>query len=157
LGLGPPRKPLVPVEVFALINGAGGVDMTGVHVDDDVVGVRDGVGLLRAHSATTIELDGRLKGRIERLRLVLGAVRPPARARELASVVFGFDHVGRFCLLATPALVVASAMRSGLFPFVFGRRELVRAMDPRGFWIAVGLSVALAGVELWFFIDDLQR
>jgi hypothetical protein len=30
-------------------------------------------------------------------------------------------------------------------------------MDPRGFWIAVGLSVALAGVELWFFIDDLQR
>lgn len=78
-------------------------------------------------------------------------------ALGLASVAFGFDHVGRFCLFATPALIVTNALRRGMLPFVFGRHELVRATDPRGFWIAVGLGVALAGAELWFFVDGLQR
>ena len=75
----------------------------------------------------------------------------------LASVAFGFDHVGRFCWFATPALVVTSAMRKGVIPSVSGRHELVRAKDPRGFWVAVGLGVALAGAALWSFVDNLQR
>lgn len=76
-------------------------------------------------------------------------------ALGLASIAFGFHHVGRFCVFATFALAVASAMRKGMFPFVFGQHALVRATDPRGFWTAIILNVALASAALGSFVKGL--
>ena len=73
-----------------------------------------------------------------------------------ASFAFGFDHVGRFCLFATPTLIASRALRKGMFPFVFGRHALIRTTDPRGFWIAIGACVLIAVGELWFFLDGLR-
>jgi len=75
----------------------------------------------------------------------------------MASLVFGFHQVGRFCLFATPTLVAANGLRTGMFPFVFGRHELVKTKDPRGFWIAIGVCALIAAAELWFFLDDLRQ
>jgi hypothetical protein len=44
-----------------------------------------------------------------------------------------------------------------MFPFVFGRHELVKTKDPRGFWIAIGVCALIAAAELWFFLDDLRQ
>jgi hypothetical protein len=76
-------------------------------------------------------------------------------ALGLASVAFGFNHVGRFCVFATFALAITNAMRKGMMPFVFGGHTLARATDPRGFWTSIILFVALASAALWYFIDGL--
>lgn len=78
-------------------------------------------------------------------------------ALGLATLAFGFDNVGRFCLFAAVALPAANAMRKGRFHFVLGRYTLVRATDPRGFWTAIVLFTALASVMLWSFVDGLLR
>ena len=78
-------------------------------------------------------------------------------ALGLTSLAFGFDHVGRFCLFAVVAWPVINAMRTGTFPFFRGRYTLVRATNPRRFWTAIALYVALASAMLWFFVDGLLR
>lgn len=76
-------------------------------------------------------------------------------ALGIASLAFGFQHVGRFCVFATFVLVATNAMRKGMFPFVFGRYTLVRATDPRGFWTAIVLDMMLASAALWYFVKGL--
>ena len=73
----------------------------------------------------------------------------------VGGLMFGFHIVAQFCLLAMPVMIAAGALKKGMFPFVFGRHDLVRATDPRGFWAAIAVSALVAGAQLWLFVDVL--
>ena len=73
----------------------------------------------------------------------------------LGTVVFGFHHVGRFCLFAAPALLVLSGVKRGKFNFIIGGHDLSRSESPAAFWIVVAAGSVLAGFELWQFLDGV--
>ena len=77
-------------------------------------------------------------------------------ALGVATWLFGFRIVGKFCLFVIPMNVGISAFREGRFPFTFGKFSLVRASDPRGFWIAAAICGLIAAGNLWVFVDTLQ-
>jgi hypothetical protein len=77
-------------------------------------------------------------------------------ALGLASLAFGFTHVGRFCVFMIFAMPVVQAMRRGMFPYVAGRHSLVRADEPSGFWTAVVLHLMFACAALWYFVEGLR-
>ncbi|MBA3941597.1 MAG: hypothetical protein C0520_10340, partial [Sphingopyxis sp.] len=69
-------------------------------------------------------------------------------ALGIAVAIFGFPIVGKFCLFMVPVNIMVSAVRAGRFPFTFGRHGLVRASDPRGFWIAMSICGLIAAINL---------
>ncbi|HKX88050.1 MAG TPA: hypothetical protein VJM13_02485 [Sphingopyxis sp.] len=73
-----------------------------------------------------------------------------------ATWIFGFRIVGKFCLVLIPVNIGISAFRAGGFPFTFGKYSLVRATDPRGFWIAAAICGLIAAGNLWAFVETLS-
>ena len=73
-----------------------------------------------------------------------------------ASFAFGFLYVGHFCLFAVPVLIGLSALREGKFPFIFGKRQLSKSRDPRGYWIALVVCTLIAAAELSVLVGDLR-
>ena len=96
-------------------------------------------------------------------------VAPPFKAGQLwlgvatlialvaASLAFGFHFVGRFCLFAIPVLIGFSALRGGKFPFIFGKHQLARSRDARGYCVAIVVCALIAAAELSVLIGDLRQ
>ena len=77
-------------------------------------------------------------------------------ALGIATWLFGFRIVGKFCLFMIPVQIGISAFRAGRFPYKIGKSSLVRDSDPRGFWIAMAICGLIAAGNLWVFVDTLQ-
>ena len=76
-------------------------------------------------------------------------------ALVLATVLFGFDRVGAFCIFAGPALVLANGLRGERFEFWFWNRAFARRTNPRGFWTAAAIVLLVAAAGLACFVAIL--
>ena len=74
----------------------------------------------------------------------------------LATLTFGFELVGRFCVFAAPAWTLAQALKAGRFSFVFSKHDLRQSNNPLGFWLSAFICFSLASAGLWLFIRNLS-
>ena len=73
----------------------------------------------------------------------------------LVTYAFGFDLVGRLCLIYIPTNIAIDALRKGQFRYRFGRHELIRTSDPQGYWTAVVGFGLISAYMIWRLAETL--
>ena len=69
-------------------------------------------------------------------------------------MTFGGRNVLNFCLLASFASILYKALQRNMMPFVFGKRDLSRANDPLGYWVAIAIIGGITLGQLYRFAEE---